>query len=264
MLLNYLFLGLIINKINIPFDNGANILGSKNSPKVLEPYLKFLNIEKSININTNNFITNVLNEGYEAVFKTMHEGRFPLVIGGDHTVAISSIFAINEYCNLCNKTLGIIWCDAHADFNTIITSPSKNLHGMPVAVLCGHTLPSLKMSDLLLPNQFAYFGVRDIDSLEFIRMQEYNMNIIDSEKEINNWLDEFDYIHVSFDIDCLDPSITDCVNTPVNNGKSSNDMKELFKKIKNSKKLCGLDIVEYNPEKGDNHTIISDIIKELF
>ena len=56
----------------------------------------------------------------------MREGRFPLTIGGDHTVAISSIFAINEFCNLRNKTLGVLWVDAHADFNTLETSPSKN------------------------------------------------------------------------------------------------------------------------------------------
>ena len=106
---------------------------------------------------------------------------------------------------------------------SLINDSAKNKHKHLKSAL-----PSLKMSDLLLPNQFAYFGVRDIDSLEFIRMQEYNMNIIDSEKEINNWLNEFDYIHVSFDIDCLDPSITDCVNTPVNNGKSSNHRNESF------------------------------------
>ena len=183
---NYLFLGLVVNTINIPFDNGANILGSKNTPKILEPHLNFLNIDKKININTNNFISNVLDDGYNAVFSTMKDGKFPLTIGGDHTVAISSIFAVNEFCNLCNKSLGILWCDAHAYFNTMVTSPTKNIHGMPLAVLCGHTLPGLQISDLLSPNQFAYYGVRDIDTLEFMRIQEHNMCILETQKEIIN------------------------------------------------------------------------------
>ena len=261
---NYLIFGLVVNTINIPFDNGANILGSKNSPKILEPYLNFLNIDKKININTNNFISNVLDDGYNAVFSTMKDGRFPLTIGGDHTVAISSVFAVNEFCNLCNKSLGILWCDAHADFNTMITSPSKNIHGMPIAVLCGHTLPALQMSDVLLPNQFAYYGIRDIDSLEFIRMQEHSMCILDNQKDIDDWINSYDYIHVSFDIDCLDPSVTNCVNTPVNNGKTSDEIKDLFKKVKNSRKLCSVDLVEYNSGNNDNHTVIIDILKSLF
>lgn len=194
----------------------------------------------------------------------MKDGRFPLTIGGDHTVAISSIFAVNEFCNLCNKSLGILWCDAHADFNTIITSPSKNIHGMPIAVLCGHTLPELQVSDQLFPSQFAYYGVRDIDGLEFMRLQEYNMCILENEKEIDEWLNSFDYIHVSFDIDCLDPSVTDCVNTPVDNGKTSDEMTSLFKKVKNSKKLCSVDLVEYNSGNNDNHTVIIDVLKSLF
>ena len=72
---------------------------------------------------------------------------------------------------MCNKSLGILWCDAHADFNTIKTSPTGNLHGTPVAVLCGHTLRSLMYGDILEPNQFAYFGLRDLDTLEFHKVK---------------------------------------------------------------------------------------------
>ena len=264
MWISYFLLSLVINTINIPYDNGANKLGSKNTPTLLEPHLNFLNIAEKINIKTNNFVSTILNDGYEAVLKTMKNGKFPLTIGGDHTVSIASIFAINEYCKLCNKTLGILWCDAHADFNTMITSETKNLHGMPVAVLCGHTLPILELSDVLLPKQFGYYGVRDIDSLELIRMEEYNMTILKNNNDINNWLKLFDYIHVSFDIDCLDPSVTKCVNTPVKNGKTAEEIKNVFNKIKRSKKLCSMDIVEYNSHKNNNHSIIIDIINSIF
>ena len=257
-------MSLVINTINIPFDNGANKIGSRNSPKVLTKYLDFLNISKTYDIETNNFITNILSDGYNAVFKTLSDGKVPVVLGGDHTVAISSVFASNDYCNLCNKKLGVVWCDAHADFNTIETSITKNIHGMPIAVLCGHTLESLVMGKILDTDQFGYYGVRDVDSLELLRMQEYDMKIFDNVDDIDNWIKQFDYIHVSFDIDCLDPSVTNCVNTPVPNGITKEQLKEVFRKIKKSRKLCALDIVEYNSDKGDDHSIVVDIVKELF
>ena len=257
-------MSLVINTINIPFDNGANMIGSRNSPKVLTEHLDFLNISKTYDINTNNFITNILSDGYNAVFKTMSDGKVPVVLGGDHTVAISSVFASNDYCNLCDKKLGVIWCDAHADFNTIETSITKNIHGMPIAVLCGHTLESLVMGKILDTDQFGYYGVRDVDSLELLRMQEYDMKIFDNLDDIDNWIKHFDYIHVSFDIDCLDPSVTNCVNTPVPNGITKKQLKQVFTKIKKSRKLCALDIVEYNSDKGDDHSVVVDIVKELF
>ena len=142
---------------------------------------------------------------------------------------------------------------------------TKNIHGMPISVLCGHTLRTLQISEiLLLPDQFAYYGVRDIDSLEFLRMQEYNMEILENNNEIDRWIKKFDCIHISFDIDCLDPSVTNCVNTPVKNGKTTNELKKLFNKIKETNKLCGLDIVEYNPNNDSDHSIIIEIIKYLF
>lgn len=255
---------LLINTISIPYDNGANILGSKNAPKALIPYLNFLNIDKKLDINCNNHLTNVLGDGFLGVWSTLNENKFPLVIGGDHTVAIPSVYAVNEYCNMNSYKLGVLWCDAHADFNTMETSPSKNLHGMPVAILSGHTLPALSFGNPLSTSQFGYYGVRDIDSLEFMRFQEYNMKILDNDYDIDDWLTRFDKIHVSFDIDCLDPTVTSCVNTPVKNGKSIEEMQKLFNKVKESNKLISLDIVEYNSDKGENHTIIMDIVKELF
>ena len=254
----------MINRINIPFENGANIIGSKNTPNLLKDEFNFLCINKNIDINPNNFITNVLFEGYRQILLSFWDEKFPLTIGGDHTISVASIFAANEYCRWSHKKLGILWCDAHADFNTIETSITKNLHGMPISILCGHTLESLKLNEYLYPRQFAYFGLRDIDSLEFIRLQEHDMIILESESEIDKWIEEQDCIHVSFDIDCLDPSVTTCVNTPVPNGKSAEDMKSVFTKIKNSNKLISADLVEYNALNSTNHTIISDIMKSLF
>lgn len=264
----YFTFSLIVNTISIPYDHGANILGSRKTPELLIPYLDFLEIDDNKIINTNNQpITNILWDGYKSIKKTLDDNKFPLTIGGDHTIAISSVNAVNDFCLEQNKKLGVLWCDAHADFNTIKTSPSKNLHGMPIAVLCGHTLPTLACGKSLDTSQFGYYGVRDIDSLELFRFQEYNMSLLDTELDIDLWLKNFDYIHVSFDIDCLDPSETQCVNTPVDNGKSIDEMKNLFQKIKMTNKLISLDIVEYNFDKGNDHSIIVeilDIVKQLF
>lgn len=262
----HLTLGLVVNLINIPFDKGANKIGSCNSPKIFRPYLDFLEINKNINIDTNTFITNILEDGYNNILYTLKENIFPIIIGGDHTIAISSIYAANDYSIYQNKSLGVLWCDAHADFNTIYTSPSKNLHGMPVAVLCGHTLSNLKYGSDLRPNQFAYFGLRDIDCLELNRIQEYNMKVLEDEKELDQWIKNYECIHVSFDIDCLDPKVSKSVNTLVDNGKTSLQMKKVFNRIKISKKLISLDIVEYNNQNNDNKDIkkIISIIKKLF
>ena len=263
MFLTAAYLGLIINRINIPFDKGANDVGSKNAPKTLKPYFDYINIDKDYTVNTNNFVSNILSEGYQFAEESFRNERFPFVVGGDHTVAISSVFAANQYSRWNHQKLGVLWCDAHADFNTVETSPSKNLHGMPVAVLCGHTLPNLQMAEELYPRQFAYFGLRDVDSLELIRLQEHDMNILDCDRDIDEWIDRQDNIHLSFDIDCLDPSVTKCVNTPVENGKSLEEVIRLFEKVKKSKKLISLDLVEYNDKKGNDHKMIADLMKHL-
>ena len=264
----YFTLSLLVNTISIPYDHGANILGSRKTPELLIPYLDFLEIDENKIIDTaNQPITNILWNGYDSVTETLENDKFPLIIGGDHTIAIASVNAVNDFCLKQNKSLGVLWCDAHADFNTIGTSPSKNLHGMPVAVLCGHTLPSLECRQPLDTTQFGYYGVRDIDSLELNRIQEYNMCFLETNLDIDIWLEKFDCIHISFDIDCLDPSETQCVNTPVDNGKSIDEMKNLFQKIKMTDKLVSLDIVEYNFDKGNDHSIIVeilDIVKQLF
>jgi arginase len=159
--------------------------------------------------------------------------------------------------------LGILWFDAHADFNTIDTSPSGNLHGVPIAVLCGHTLSELTFGKLLYTDQFAYYGLRDIDSLEFNRIQNYNMLIINSFLEIQNWIEYFDKIHISFDMDCLDPSIFSFVNTPVKNGLLLEDIFPVLQEIKKNNKLLSVDLVEYNPDKGINNLLIIKILEKM-
>ena len=266
MWLYYNIFSLLINTISIPYDKGANIMGSAIAPnKLFNELNKNLPIENNKIINTDQIMIKIFYDTYFETFEQIKNNNIPIILGGDHSIVVPGIFAINEYYkNIKNKNLGILWCDAHADFNTLESSPSNNLHGMPVSILCHHTLHYLQIGDPIIPEQFGFFGVRDIDNLEFDRFKKYNMKILENNNDIDIWLSKFDKIHVSFDIDCIEPSEFDGVNTPVPNGKTINDIKNLFKKIKNTKKLASMDIVEYNPNANNNISIISDIVKNIF
>ena len=259
-------LGYNINIINTPFDRGANIKGSSNAFNILEPDIinSNLNINKIDTIETEQkHIRLVYNDIYMHSWKNLNSDKLSLQIGGDHSIAIPSIFAANTMCRLNKQKLGVLWIDAHADFNTMQTSPSGNLHGVPIAVLCGHTLSLLSFGESLDTEQFALYGVRDIDTLELRRIQDHNMLMVNSFKEIKEWIEKFDKIHVSFDMDSLDPSIFSSVNTPVNNGLSLDDLYPIFNEIKKDNKLISADIVEYNPLKGINNMVIIEVLESM-
>ena len=121
----------------------------------------------------------------------------------------------------------------------------------------------LSLGEALDTKQFAYYGVRDMDGLEFFRIQEHNMLIVNSFDEIKEWISYYDKIHISFDMDSLDPSIFSSVNTPVNNGLKLDDLHPIFDFIKKSNKLISADLVEYNPLKGVNNKIIIEILENM-
>jgi len=248
--------------VKLPFDRGANKRGARFAPDILSERLY---PEKIHSINFTNPINyrEPFGKGFMTIWKLLNAGSFTLVLGGDHTVAISSVSAAHDFCKSKNQRLGVLWCDAHADFNTLLTSQTKNIHGIPVGILCGHTLKNLMFGQPLEPNQFAYYGVRDLDSLEFTRFQEYDMKIIDFPKDLCEWMENFDKIHISFDVDCLDPSVASGVNTPVPNGVTLSQLNEIFDNVKKSKKLISMDVVEYNPTIEDNTDIIIDIINKV-
>ena len=155
--INPIVTGLLVNTIKIPFDNGANIKGSSNAPEKIFEKLDFLNIENDYTINANQHIISVFQDGFLKIWNTLNTNKFPVIIGGDHTVALSSVYASNEFTKMNRETLGVLWCDAHADFNTIETSESKNIHGMPVSILCGDTLPILANGPPLDYYQFGFY-----------------------------------------------------------------------------------------------------------
>lgn len=255
---------LLVDIINIPFDNGANKLGSKHAYESIKKDLKFLPIDNEIIVNADNHLRQVFGDGFFEISKSLDRNNFPLCIGGDHTVVLSSIFASNEHCIYNKEKLGVLWFDAHADFNTMMTSPSKNLHGMPVSILCGHDLYLLSFGKFLNPDQFAFYGLRDLDSLEFNRFQENNMLVLDNEHQLDAWLEHYDAVHLSFDMDCIDPSEFSSVNTLVKNGPSLEKINKMLDKIRLSNKLVSMDIVEYNPTIKENNDVITDILKRVF
>jgi len=259
-----LFLSFNINVVSIPFDNGANIKGSSRAFDEMKEDLKFLNIEEIYEVETKDkHVREILEAGHINVAEVLENNKFPLVIGGDHTIAISSISACNEYCFKNDYSLGIIWFDAHADFNTIESSPTGNLHGVPVSVLCGHTLKFIGMGDHLDPNQFAYYGVRDFDAQEFNRFQHYNMTILHDSLDFQDFINSFDKIHISLDLDCLDPYFIKCVNTAISNGLILKDVINKLRLIRDSGKLISMDLVEYNPRFGNDIDVIIKILNFL-
>ena len=253
--------GLLINTINIPFDNGANIFGSNRAPYIINKNLDFLNIINNYTVSTkNNHVNNILGYGYFHVWNTLDCNILPLVIGGDHTISVASISAANDYCILQKQNMGVLWIDAHADFNTIQTTTTGNLHSLPVSILCGHTLPSLSFGENLCCDQFAFYGLCDMDTLEFERFQDYNMKILETDIEICEWIKKYDKIYISLDLDAIDPTEFNYTNTPIPNGLSIKKICNTLEIIKNSNKILGIDIVEFNPNKGEDTTVITEII----
>jgi arginase len=195
----------------------------------------------------------------ERVDKVMQEGRFPLVIGGDHSVAIGTISGVLQH----KKNLGVIWFDAHGDINTAETSPSGNIHGMPVAVLLGHgheSLTSIGGADAKIkPENIVFVGCRDLDAGERKMLREFGITVftmheIDRygmaevmDKAIKIASDGTDGIHVSFDVDSMDPVHAIGTGTRVPGGLTYRESHLALEMIAETSKVVSAEFVEVNP-----------------
>ena len=194
-----------------------------------------------------------------AVATAIQAGHFPLVLGGDHSLSVGSISGAAKH-----KKLGVIWVDAHADFNTPETTPSGNIHGMPLAALCGLGDPRLvslwdETPPILDPKRVAVIGARDLDLGEKRNLREagvmvQSMEQIDRlgmvaalEKAIERVSRDVDGIYLSFDMDSLDPRHAPGVGTPVNGGLTFREAHLACEVIAETGKLIGMDMVEVNP-----------------
>lgn len=197
------------------------------------------------------------------VEKSLDAGHFPLCLGGDHSMAIGSIAGIAAHCKKNNKKLGVIWIDAHSDMNTEETTPSGNIHGMPVAASLGLGNEALTniggFAPKINPENIALLGIRSIDSreretIQELKLQVYTMTDIDRKGInfiINKILKDFkkrvDHIHVSFDLDSVDPDVAPGVGTPVPGGLSYRETHLIMETIAECGCMSSLEIAETNP-----------------
>lgn len=289
--------------IGAPTDIGAGMRGASMGPEALrvadlQPILEShgLEVEDLGNLSgpTNPWLPPV--DGYrhlpeviewnrlvhEAVFGVLQSGKMPILLGGDHCLAVGSISAIARHCHLAGKKLRILWLDAHADFNTSTITPSGNLHGMPVACLCGHGPDALiAMSDqvpAIEPWQVYQIGIRSVDQGEKRFVHEMGLDVFDMRFIDENGmrhtmeqallgLDENTHLHVSFDVDFLDPEIAPGVGTTVPGGPSYREAQLCMEMIADTGRLASLDVVELNPAldiRNKTADLAVDLIESLF
>lgn len=199
---------------------------------------------------------------YEKVYERVKGGEACLNIGGDHSIAAGSIAAVLKR----RPDAFIVWVDAHADINTPATTESGNLHGMPVAFLArlAGDVPGFEwMRDVpkLRPDRLVYVGLRDVDEGEKVLLKDHNIKHYYSHNVARQGIAEVTKeileltaglpIHISFDIDALDPTHAPATGTPVHEGLTLEDGKHLCSKLAATGRVVSIDLVEVNPSLSD-------------
>ena len=219
---------------------------------------------------------------HQSVYGELQQGRVPILMGGDHCLAIGSISAVARYCKEQGKKLLILWFDAHADFNTSELTPSGNIHGMPVACLSGYGPKELThlagYSPAIDPRWVRQIGIRSVDTGEKRFVQEkllevFDMRYIDEMGMRHTMelalatLDADTHLHVSFDVDFLDPSFAPGVGTTVLGGPTYREAQLCMEMIADTDSLGSLDVMELNPAldvRNRTAQVAVDLIESLF
>jgi arginase len=189
--------------------------------------------------------------------------HFPLVLGGDHSIAVGTVSGIAGFAHSQSKKLGLLWIDAHGDINTPETSPSGNIHGMPLAALLGFGAPELTSvggpTPKVDPANVALVGIRSLDAGEKKRLKEtgvqvHTMSDVDRhgvhrimKKALDQVTAGTDFVHVSLDLDAVDPSVTPGVGTPVKGGLDYREAHLIMELIADAGIMTSLEVVEVNP-----------------
>ena len=219
---------------------------------------------------------------HDAVYAELAVGRMPILLGGDHCLGLGSISAVARHCRETHRKLRVLWLDAHADFNTNALTPSGNLHGMPVACLCGYgpqalieiggTVPAVN------PKSIRQIGIRSVDPGEKKLVHEVGLEVFDmryiDEMGMRHTmelalatLDANTHLHVSFDVDFLDASIAPGVGTTVNGGPTYREAQLCMEMIADTGRLASLDVMELNPAldvRNATAKLAVDLIESLF
>ncbi|ARP90517.1 arginase [Bordetella genomosp. 9] len=220
---------------------------------------------------------------YEAVLASRHGNRFPILMGGDHCLAIGSITAIAQHCREAGADLVVLWLDAHADANTHVITPSGNIHGMPVACLCGDGPDALtRLGDAYPavpdPGAIRQVGIRSVDAEEKRQLRELGIKVFDMRYIDENGMrftmeaalsgvTQNTHLHVSFDADFLDPVVAPGVGTPVLGGPTYREAQLCMEMIADTGRLGSLDLMELNPARDmRNQTaeVVVDLVESLF
>jgi arginase len=197
------------------------------------------------------------------VEKAMETGRSPLVLGGDHSIAIGTVAGISNHLRKDGRKMGLLWVDAHADMNTPDSSPSGNVHGMPLACCIGLGPPELSgllgFSPKVDPNRVALVGLRDVDALERLHVHDsgvraFTMRDIDErglravmQEAMTTVCNGTDGFHLSLDMDFVDPKDAPGVGTPVRGGATYREAHLAMEMICDCDRLLSMEVVEVNP-----------------
>ena len=219
---------------------------------------------------------------HEAVYATLGRGRMPMVLGGDHCLGIGSISAVARHCRDTGKQLRVLWLDAHADFNTADLTPSGNVHGMPVAVLCGHGPDALTgiggTTPAISPTVVRQIGIRSVDVGEKRFVHEHGLEVFDMRyidemgmrhtmEQALAGMDDNTHLHVSFDVDFLDPEIAPGVGTTVMGGPTYREAQLCMEMIADTGRMASMDVMELNPAldvRNRTALVAVDLIESLF
>ncbi len=219
---------------------------------------------------------------HDAVHAELADGRLPILLGGDHCLGLGSISAVARHCRDAGKKLRVLWLDAHADFNTNQLTPSGNIHGMPVACLCGHGPKELieigGQVPAINPKWIRQIGIRSVDAGEKRLVHEVGLEVFDmryiDEMGMRHTmelalatLDEKTHLHVSFDVDFLDPDIAPGVGTTIPGGPTYREAQLCMEMIADTGRLASLDVMELNPAldvRNRTAVLAVDLIESLF
>ena len=209
-------------------------------------------------------------------------GRMPVMLGGDHCLAMGSITAVARHCRARGKRLRVLWLDAHADFNTSAITPSGNVHGMPVACLCGLGPDALVnlggQGPMISPADVRQIGIRSVDLEEKRLVREHGLDIYDMRyidevgmkqvmEEALAGMGDDTHLHVSFDVDVLDPAIAPGTGTRVPGGLDYREAQLMMEMIADAGGADSLDVVEVNPAldvRNRTARLAVDLVESLF
>lgn len=278
-----------INFISACSDLGVHVCGSEKGPTLLTSnfniknyILEKDNIEKSLDPNdlrkNEKYINNFTKKVFDTALTILNDNKTPLLIGGDHSTVIGSALASQSYHN----NIGIIWVDAHGDYNTFETTKSGNIHGLPLAAITGYKceeLTSFITNNFINPRNCVVVGARSIDPWEIGNMVDAGVTIFTTEDVKNEGADNImkkaieiatnntNGVHISLDLDVIDPIIAPGVSIPEDNGISDTEMYLIIDEMLKHKDLVkSIDLVELNPTLDiDNKTrdIALNILNKL-